>query len=267
MNTIAKITNLTPDKAQALLDNNADNRKLSQTVVKRYANDIAAGRWVFNGEPIIVADDGALNDGQHRCAAVVMANRPIKTFIVFGVPREARFSTDMGIARTAGSLLAMAGMKNSNEIARAAALLMQVEATGELHVTPTGYDTRMFTKQAVVKFAQDNIDRLDYGLHFVSKSNWKPLAPQSVLTACFVFLTDTVGSNWAETFFRRLLDGANLDLNDPIYKARNRLMNERMGGHVPPHRVFEIILRAWNAFRTGSAGRVQVKGKWPAVKK
>ena len=43
---------LTPDMARELLDRNPANRSIVRSRVETYANDMRAGRWAFNGEPL-----------------------------------------------------------------------------------------------------------------------------------------------------------------------------------------------------------------------
>lgn len=56
-------TIITPKKARELLKLNTRNRKLSKALVSKYAGDMRAGRWPYNGDPIRVSKDGVLLDG------------------------------------------------------------------------------------------------------------------------------------------------------------------------------------------------------------
>jgi hypothetical protein len=59
---------ITPQKAVEILDTkNFNNRPVSQFTVDRYAQEMKAGRWKLNGEPIIFGKSGRLIDGQHLC--------------------------------------------------------------------------------------------------------------------------------------------------------------------------------------------------------
>ena len=90
--TEAAVIDLTPKLAKELLLCNFDNRPISIKRVESFAADIRDGRWEFNGETIIVADTGEMNDGQHRCHAVIMADKSIPTLLVKGVSRASRFT-------------------------------------------------------------------------------------------------------------------------------------------------------------------------------
>jgi hypothetical protein len=76
---------LTPELAGWLLENNGGNRRISPSEVERIATDIAEGRWQINGDTVKVSVSGRLVDGQHRCLAVIKADRPVITLIAFEV--------------------------------------------------------------------------------------------------------------------------------------------------------------------------------------
>lgn len=258
-----KIVTLTPAMAEAFLAVNENNRNISPTSVNKFAADIIEGRWVFNGEPIIVAENGELNDGQHRCAAVVLAGKPITTLVVSGVPRAARFSTDMGQARTQGHLLSMAGVANANTISRAAGLMLQMDKVGHLTRGAAGYGS--ITKQAIVDYAHQHLEELEQAYDVVGSNNVKMIGAAGVLMAAFILIARKSTPALAAEFFQSLIDGTNLGKRNPIYVARERLTKERFNGHVPPRVVIEIILRAWNLHRTGKAGRIFVLGEFPEI--
>ncbi len=69
---------LTKAFAQYLLDHNRNNRKMSAVRVNMLKRDIAAGKWVLNGQSIVVTEGGDLLDGQHRLTAYLEAGAPEK---------------------------------------------------------------------------------------------------------------------------------------------------------------------------------------------
>ena len=88
---IKKVIVLTPRYAGELLATNYDGqRRLNNAYAASIARDITAGKWNGNmvNQAIIVSDTGKLLDGQHRCKACIIANKPIKTEIIYGCPEE-----------------------------------------------------------------------------------------------------------------------------------------------------------------------------------
>jgi hypothetical protein len=109
-------TELTPALAKLLLDSNPENRKISPWLVRQMVRDIKNGRWALNGETLIVALSEELNDGQHRCQAVIDADKSIRTMITFGVERESRFTIDTGQKKSIGDHLDMWSRERAAQI-------------------------------------------------------------------------------------------------------------------------------------------------------
>jgi hypothetical protein len=121
---VGTVTGLvTPQVATWLLDMNTGNRRLDKRGVERFRRIIASGGWVNTGEPIIVSDEGILNDGQHRLTAIRSSGVAVELDIRFGVQREAFLATGTGLRRTAGQVLGIEGYSNTSCQAAIARLL------------------------------------------------------------------------------------------------------------------------------------------------
>ncbi len=96
----AAVTVMTPQEAARLLACNGHNRNVSEVLVERYARDMRCGAWKQNGEPILVARDGTLLDGQHRLLAIQRAGRP-QTLLVPARSRTCFPSVATGATRPA----------------------------------------------------------------------------------------------------------------------------------------------------------------------
>lgn len=107
----APFYDLSPEIAQILVQHNEDNRPISARGLAMRMRDIADGRWKVNGENVIVSTEGKMNDGQHRCWAVLLVGRAIRTLFTFGIARNTRDSIDGGIKRQAGAQAQMNGVK------------------------------------------------------------------------------------------------------------------------------------------------------------
>lgn len=121
---------LTPEMATKLLEHNSQNRPLSQAHANRIAKAITEGRWKFNGDTIKIADNDDILDGQHRCWAVVEANKPVETIIVRGVARDAFATIDtIRKMRTGGDTLSLAGVtRHRNTVSTALTWLLRWQA-------------------------------------------------------------------------------------------------------------------------------------------
>jgi len=125
------IETITPLKARRLLGKTAGlQRTLNEKVVLKYARDIKDGAWVLNGESIKLTKDGHMADGQHRCAAVISANKAIETVVTRGVEEKDYFTIDTHKPRTAADALHSAGYKDTSLTAGMVRAILNYEKTG-----------------------------------------------------------------------------------------------------------------------------------------
>lgn len=243
-----EIVTLTPDIAECLLANNPDNRSIKQHLVDAFAADIDGDRWDLNGETIIVANDGVLNDGQHRCVAVVQSGKSIRTAIMFGVSRDSRYTVDGGSARTSGDYLKMEGAAHTN-IAAAVAKYLNLHRRGysswsgnSVVVTKAMIRQEYWNCEREIQVAIQAIDG-----KFMRKFGLSPIAAAYVLIA---------RRNPAEcsVFFQRLNDGVGLNRGDAILGLRSRILETYAAKSAPysASQKVETIIRYWNAWRKGT---------------
>lgn len=242
---VAQMVKLTPELASVLLDRNPANRKINETAVERYAYEIMGNSWVFNGEPMIVSDTGELNDGQHRCAAVIKSGKPIDVILIVGVPRATRTTLDQGRARTAGDYLSMEGHHNTNILAAAAQHAWQFQNYGMLN--PRTMVGRA-TKSEVLKFVEVN-PGLRRSLEMFSMKNSRGLGGQALLGFCHYAIGQVGRPEDVDNFFIALIEGVNLGRGHPALYVRTRMLS--LIKDRDTNAKAELIFRAWNAWRKG----------------
>lgn len=254
-----QVVDLTPDLAAALLERNPQNRRLSETMVEQFARDIKSGNWAMNGESIVVSADGLLNDGQHRCAAVVMAKKAVSTILVVGAERETRVTLDQGKNRLISDYLAMEGHVGAPILASAAYIAWQVEKFG---FTTRSKDFRP-TKGELMSYIDHN-GGLIKSVSRIPQYGVKKLGGRPVLAFCHWHLSKWATPADAEAFIESLINGSNLQRGNPILYIRNRLL--QLTGLTVAERV-ELILRGWNLSRRGeTVSRIPLSGgKLPDV--
>lgn len=236
----SEIVTITPAIAKRILECNPDNRAIRQPLVDQIAMDITAGRWDFNGEAIIIADTGELNDGQHRLTAAVQAAKPIKSVITFGIPRDSRLTVDIGNARSAGDFLGMQGAKYQNNVA-AGARLHNVFRRGLFSVKARSGPTK--TEVAADYWANEKA--FAKAAYELCNDKFAKRYGGAALIAAHVILHKKNAAQ-AAFFFSKLLSGADLKQSDPILALRMRMIEK-----VFPNGSYrlEMILRHWNAWR------------------
>jgi len=120
-----------PSEAQKILEGQGRNRPLSEWWAATLAEDISSNEYELNGEPIIFDERENLLDGQHRLRACVIANKPLRTYVTYGVPRKVFETLDQGRKRTAGDAETIAGTHNARNVAAVAALVIKHDMLGD----------------------------------------------------------------------------------------------------------------------------------------
>jgi hypothetical protein len=115
----AKTQVITPALALQLIADsvNFKNRTLSPNVIKNYCDQMKRGLWKSNGESLIIDQEGAVINGQHRLHAIIMADVPIELLVVRGVKRSAFNTLDKGRKRVSGDVLFLAGYTETRSLA------------------------------------------------------------------------------------------------------------------------------------------------------
>jgi len=232
---------LTPALARVLLGRNPSNRTIKEYLVDTFARDIEHGRWEANGEAVIVSNCGHLIDGQHRCLAVLRADRAIKVTLVIGPDYEARKSTNQGSAKTLGDYLSMDGHKQSTQLGAATGFIIQHRTRGQI------WTSGKPTKSECMAFIAEHED-IEKSVQFVNKKGADAYGGRSMLAFCHWTIWDhTKDRAAADAFINKLVNGEGLLAKDPILYCRNRLISER--GRLRANDRAELLFRTWNAHR------------------
>lgn len=242
------VESINPAKAIEYLKRNVNNPRgknsLNKRIVKSYAEDMASGLWVLNGESIVFDEDGFLKDGQHRLAAIIKSGATIQSCVIRGVGRDVDI-WDIGWKRTVAQ---MVNASSNNEIdcnpsiASAAGLIVNdfKPAKGTRH-----------HKQ----YIQDHYSELErayriacYGGQGSPKSKCA-----ACIAACYLALrTESVPSYELELFFR-IFNAKNNYRSDgydpsPAVVAR-RMFDERVSsGYQVQKEKLEIVVMALQDF-------------------
>lgn len=236
---VLECVTLTPTLARVLLERNDANRAVSAINVDRIKRDIEHNLWEFNGEPIIISKDGFLNDGQHRCRAVIEAGQSIRMVIVFGPQRQSRLTLDQGVNRTTGHYLSMLGHTDPNALAAVAACIFQYKAKGMLSNSGADKPTKSECREIA-----ETTKGINQSLTFASRAGSAKVASRSVLAFCHWAIAKRAGMKAADQFIDQLLSGYSLEKGNPILYARERLM--AIKGKLDLNEKAELIFRAYN---------------------
>ena len=90
-----------PELAKEMLGKNAkNNRQLRTGDVKKYADDMASGKWNDDVSAITFDADGRLTNGQHRLNAILLSNTTQSFIVAENWPNEAMLTMDLGNKRS-----------------------------------------------------------------------------------------------------------------------------------------------------------------------
>lgn len=103
----AEFMTITPELAKIWLDTSDGNprwagnaKKVDEKMVKKISDDIKEGNWSPGNNSIAFDEHGHLIDGHHRLSAVVMSGIPVKSLVVFDVPKSGFQHIDENRSRT-----------------------------------------------------------------------------------------------------------------------------------------------------------------------
>lgn len=256
------IVTVVPALARLILEHNPVNRPIQSRNASTLASDIASGRFMFNGESIVISNTGVLIDGQHRLLQVIATNTPIEAVMVFGPEEEARFTIDIGAPKTVSNFLAMKGKSYTASLAAAANYHLQWRKNGLLITGGTNVPTKLEIMAAV-----DETRGLETSVEFTVPC-MKTVRSHAVLAFChYVFWKKSAREN-ADHFILRLIEGDGLKKGDPVLYCRNRLLG--MGRMYAANTRCELIFKCWNAYRLGAPLESHFKlngGKLPKVER
>lgn len=228
-----------PHKARELLQKNTHNRKLDEKLVMRYAKDMKAGVWPYNGESIKMSGDRVL-DGQHRLNACIISNTPFETDIIYNLDSDVFTTIDCGKRRSQSDALFITGHVNTRDLAACASLVNRYMTGRMLNAKPTYTNKEMLELVNKYKGIEESVK---IGIRF------KKMTSASLISACH-YLFSMIDKNTSEKFFNDLLSGANMDDDDPVFLLRERLMENRMAkAKLKPEYLMALCVKAWNARR------------------
>lgn len=247
--TVESIT-ITPEIAEALLANRAQNRRPNPTHVSAIATAIRNNEFEFNGETVILDQAGKLIDGQHRCLAVMEAGKPIDVLMVRGIRNKA-FATIDGTAqkRTGGHVLGMVGIRDPNTVAAAARLIEAYKHNRPIFDTNGFRPSPAYIHEKVSTVYGNMQPNIAAAYSVVSQLG----GSKSYLTAIHWLLAEKDRQK-ADTFFNTLSHGEGLSSGDPVLALRNWLIAEqksRTRADAGKRATFIAFVTAWNAYRTG----------------
>jgi hypothetical protein len=242
------------------------NRKINQAWVEKLKVILLAGR--FHGEiaRAVFDWDGDMRDSQHRLTAIAETGVVVKMDVKFGVNPAAFPAMDVGLRRTAGQNLDLAGVRHGHTMAAVIRLQYRIEYDG---LSPD--DEEVFLRGEELS---DDIMLTAFVCAKKLRAKKKVIESSAAL-AYRLIATGSPNAIRLDAFWARLVIGDELAQNSPIFKLRELFDRDR---DVKARKVHQFmtqtrhaawIILAWNAW---VQGRTAVLFTWdkmnelPAVK-
>ena len=259
----AEVVTITPARAAELLQSNTHNRNVSNTNLLKIKTALTRGEWRFNGEAIKVATDGTILDGQHRLIACADTGIPFVSLVITGLPHETQATMDTGKTRELKDVLALRGHKKVNALAATAKAVIRAEQYSVKVALKPSSVYPVTTAQGVKRVESDPAIK-EAALEGVK---FGKIGLPGKIASLFIYRFTKIDADDA-VFFERLLSGAGLAEDDPIFQLRETLRASRdnFKGERNPAHIGALVIKAWNKYRAGeqcSTLRFRVGGSNP----
>ncbi len=234
--------------AEALLKFNTANRALHRRKVDRLVAQMKAGTFENTGEPVILSQEGVLNDGQHRLKALVEADVTIDLDVRFGIARRAFTKTNTGTSRTSSDVLAIGGVSGGAAIAPAVRLLV-------LYSRGLPESIREFVGNAEVHDAFLRWAGIEALAKQVAALRFPRGVRSTPLLATAYLVSRAPGKERLTDWLETLASGVGTGRSDPAYILRERLMsgvNAAVGTRESLVERFALMILSWNNYATGT---------------
>lgn len=234
---------MTPALAAKLLANNPMNRLPSPRRVNALADAIDRGAWLCDGNPVKVAEDGTLIDGQHRLMAIAKTGKTVPAVLITGMKPEARLSTDTNRPRSLADFLRMNGVASASDHA-AVTRFYWYWKMGDL-------DRRIVGDIALLwEFYQEHQEVIGEAVARAKSTYHRVLMQRSVMAVAWIILSEIDGEDAKEFWAQIIGDAARSPAVDALTAfGRTRQLS---AGHYEQRYGLAIVIKAWNAFRKGA---------------
>jgi hypothetical protein len=241
-----EIVFVTPELAAEWLELMVDRqRNISRTNLRAMERQFSEGRMTLNGQALIFGKSGACLDGQHRLTACLNTRRGWWTVVVRGVEDELFATIDSGISRRLRDTLKIGGRLSTSDLVSS---LQRLDDYLHRRLYAPGSE-RLANFEGIMLL--DRHPRLLDSVHACNNRLLKAVVATGRVAWLHYLGTEKCAAP-TEYFFARLGDGARMEIDDPIYLLRGRLLAERAAkSRLPLNEVLALLVKAWNAHLAG----------------
>lgn len=257
---------ITPEMAQTLFDKSIGNRNLNSNFISRLSGFIKEGKWMNNGQPIIISSDGRLLDGHNRLQAIARAGIPVEMEVVTGIDRNVFPTIDSGKARNAADGLAILKYEYPALLASTVSNIIAFQRNSWTNDKLTYTSKlasfgarRLITVEDLHRFIEENNYRLYYvGYDRTGPHNFGKMSKWLVNFIHYQFSQINPEEANQFMFLYKTLD--KLEYEHPISLVRaklDKIFNDRLRKSSDKE-IIIYMFRAWNDWRNGNRGKIRL---------
>jgi hypothetical protein len=249
--------------AERWLAHNTHNRPLSEDAVMQYQGDMEAGRFKMTGEPIQFSRSGVLLNGQNRLTALSNALPPMTLVfnVIRGLDDDVQSFMDLGKKRTPGQQLNLLNIKNANQIASVARLLITWEHGLLWRENKV---RRAISTPQVEQWALENGKLVDVFNRYLAHTT-RAVGAQPSVSGAMAIAGLRIDPQATIAFFSLLAKRINLPEGSPLLALDSRLRRTRAERkRIPQREELAYFIQAWNQWMRGeSVAKLQSgRGGW-----
>ncbi len=247
-----EVAELSPTSAREILAGNNHNRTIREDYVRKLARAMKRGEWIVNGEPIQIAEDGTLLNGQHRLSAVVESGKTVPMLVIRGLPVSAQKTMDMGTRRNLSDVLALHGESDTTNLGAMLGMLYRyrngLRLDNSSRTAPTPPEALELLRRE---------PKIREGLS-MGRKVFRATRMRVSVTAVLLYIFEEVDPGEGKRFFEAVCSSENESAGSPIAALRSildRARSERTY-RVPTYVLNAMTIKAFNAWREGRSVNV-----------
>lgn len=255
---------ITPQQAANLLATRAVNRGLKQGNVSYLRRQIEEGRWRPTAGTLGINEDGQLVEGQHRCQAIVEANRDVQIEVRL-IAQADVLAVDTGAQRSAADLFAIRSIANPTQ----AAACIRIVASLRGSVGKPAFNQRLGAVLSneelweILKADSRYVVAAEVGRALKEHT---PFMGSSQLAALYYVFADASSPERAREFLDAVAFDSEMNTRALTYNLRRWLLRAEAQKRKPSkYHALVVFAATWNRWLKGETGRPAIPRSVPAV--
>lgn len=247
-----EVIEYTPELCQLILDRrNLRNRKLARGWAERYASDMEAGEWFPGTDGYgFYGLDGAIQNGQKRLLAQVIADFTCVVTTHLGLGEKSREGQDLGQRRGLADLLTMDGLPNDRAYGAALRLILVMRRVWKGEMVSFKDARNQPNIHDSLALAMDPNFREEIAESYaIGKMMQKAEArlSRAMATALHYLATQEFDYETATSFFEQVMNGVMLPKEGSIYRLRTALLRNALStGPTDVEGICALVIKAFN---------------------